>query len=412
MIFALLVVVAGAILLAGWAQLLATRATFADAADDGSTRRIILENARAIARQHILTNMPSGSVPQTNITISTPWGNRTISINYRSGFWDSTNQLPSGSADNNPFSPMERLGFFTTIDGSLTDGVTNYPWTFRVRTRSPIAAGFGYVLHAGASFSNTSYLPTNYIDYRSGSNATNIVGTYSNFPRIPMTSYTNGSSNYYGYFNLPVITNTNAGTGSYYDGTAATSPYFYGVTNIQSNSIEITLDPTNTNSVLRFAVPDDIANRTFTNSTNTNTNFRYTNRTHNVVALRIQSSTNTNTLHIISTNGDHLTNVVLGGSNNARKIYLNRAGDNTTLNLTTTNTNNASWRLGMTLSNTPLVVSYANTKTLTIIGGIRSNAQIRRATNNGDWVVNSETTNAGIEPVADRIMWLEDYPTP
>ncbi len=413
MVFALLVVVLGAVVLAGWAQLLATRTSFSDAADLGYDRQTTLDNARAIARQHILSNMPSGTVPATNTTMSTPWGNRTIVIsNGSANCWTGGHSIPYTNAgaiytNVNPFSPMERKGYFISVGARLPDGSTNadgstnyHPWTFIVRSRSPVVAGFGYVLqNAGTNYTATN-LPVNYINFRSGTNGSNIFGSYSNIPQVPMTSTTNaGAGSYNGTFALPPSTIATGDTNF---------SYGYVSNTLTSNAITLILDPTNTTAILRYDVPATIVsstNRRLTNSGGT----VFTNNTHNVVAVRIQSSSTTNTFHIISTNGTNMTNLVLCGTNNARRIYFYRAG-NSTLNLTTTNTQSASWRLGMTLSNTPLAISYASSRTLTMVGGIRCDSQI--SISSGSVTVTNSMDNANLDDVADRTMWLEDYQTP
>ena len=404
MVFALLVVIAGAFVLAGWAQLLSTRARFADSADDAQERRITLDNSRAMVRQHILTYLPSGSIPPTNIIIATRWGNRTNSVDQRSGLWDTTNKIPSTNSANNPFSPMERFGFFITIDAMLTDGTNSYLWTFCARSRSPVAAGFGYVLHNTNATYTATNLPSNYIDFRTGTNGTNIVGSFTYIPQVPMTSGTNVSgTSYNGTFQLSPNTNASADANiGYPTGALNYAPYTNSVTN--NLSVQITLNPTNANSILRYTVPATLPGP-FTNGigyTNVANGFK-------VSGIRLQSSASTNAFHIIATN-DNLTNVVLCGTNNTRKIYFYKTG-NATLNLTTTNVANASWYLGMTLSNTPLAITYNAGNTLTIIGGIRSNAPITKV-GTGNWTISQDTSPGALEDVGDRIMWLEDYPTP
>jgi len=407
MVMALLVVVVGAIILSGWAQLLATRARFADAADDGQARRVTLENARAYARQYILTNMPSGTVPGlTNSSFPTPWGTGTITISNSVPLWTSAYRMPDSTSTNfNPFSPMERLGFYVTIHASLTDGTNSYPWTFLVRSRSPIAAGYGYVLHnTNATYSATN-LPANYIDFRSGTNGTNFVGTSTNMPQVPLTSATASStSSYNGSFQLPASTIVTADTSFVYP--SSTNNYGVITNTLTTNSIEIVIDTTSTNPILRYTVPDTITNRTLTNGTN-----RYTNLTHRVVTARIQSSANTNTFHIIATNGNNLTNLVLCGLTNTRKIYFYRSAS-ANLTLSTTNTADATWNLGMTMSsNSPLSISYNASHTLTIIGGIRASAPITKV-GTGSWTISQDPSPGTLDDVGDRIMWLEDYPTP
>ena len=417
MIIALLVVIAGAMVLAGWAQLLATRAAFADSEDLGQERRVTLENARAFARQYILTNMPSGSVPGlTNANFPTPWGNSTITISGSTNIWTTPRRmLVSGEANVNPFSPMERMGYYVKIGATLTDGVNSCPWTFLIRSRSPIAAGFGCVLqNANAAYTATN-LPSNYIDFRSGTNGTNILGSLTNTPQIPMTSVTTSSAtSYNGTFQLPPNSISSVTFDSAIGYPGGTTNYGYISNTLSHSSIEIVLDPTNTNSYLTYTIPSVITNGTFTNGatkygTYTSGNTTVTD-TLNVYTARIQSSAATNIIQIISTN-NNLTNLTLCGTNNSRKIYFYQSG-NSTLNLTTTNTANASWNFCMTTSNSPLLFNYTASRTLSIIGGIRSNAQISKVSGSGSFTISQDTSPGNLDDVADRIMWLEDYPTP
>jgi len=379
MVLALLVVLAGAVVLAGWAQLLATRAVFAESASSGQNRRIALENSRSIARGYLLANMISNAIPATNIITS--WGNITISPS--TALWTSSGAVGTNdSAYKNPFSPMERWGYYSVVSAILPDGSEAHAWTFLIRTRSPIAAGYPLVLHKGCSraglggltYSNQPHI--DYIDYTGGRSETNVSG-FSGIPQIPMTSVTNSYSPtnaYLGYFGAPV------------SGAPAGGPIFGVTTNSANGTITLdlaTLDDGSTNSLVRYEVPAAAGNAT-------------------IATLVIQGTATATdkAVHIVATNNTALTRVVLGGANQ-RRLYFNRSGPATMV--LSTSDYSSPWPIGITLSGTELSV----TPPLTISGGIRTDSPL-----GGTVTLTPNSDPGALDAIGDRIMWIEDFRTP
>jgi len=379
LVLALLVVLVGAVVLAGWAQLLATKAVFAESASSGQNRRIALENSRSIARGYLLANMISNAIPATNIVTS--WGN--ITVSPATALWTSSGAVGTNDAAwKNPFSPMERWGYYSTVSAVVSDGSQDHAWTFLIRTRSPVAAGYPLVLHKGSSrsglggitYSNQPYI--DYIDYTGGHGETNVSG-FPGFPQIPMTSVTNAYSStnaYLGYFGAPV------------SGTPAGSPIIGVTTNSANGTITLdltTLDDGSTNSLVRYEVPAAAGNAT-------------------IATLVIQGTATATdkAVHIVATNNTALTRVVLSGANQ-RRVYINRSGA-ATMVLSTSGYSSA-WPIGITLSGTEMSVSPP----LTISGGIRTDSPL-----GGTVTLTPNSDPGALDAIGDRMMWLEDFRTP
>ena len=127
-------------------------------------------------------------------------------------------------------------------------------------------------------------------------------------------------------------------------------------------------------------------------------------------------SANTNTLYLTA-NSTNLAGLTLSGTNNARRIYLNKNGGSSLAIKTATYTNSYTWWLGMTLSNcTANVYPPTNTRSLTLQGGMRTDGTINLSQGtaaNFILISNSVPAISGtnlspIETIADRIMWLEE----
>jgi len=402
MIIALFVVILGAVILGSWAQLLATRQRFAESALAGQNRRIALDNARSLARQYILVNMVDGSIAP--ITNSVTWGGFVIT-NSPTLLWGQTN--PSYV---NPASLFGSLRYGNTINVELsaiytddqgvsrTDQVTN---VFQVRTRNPVIAGFPLVLHNAAGVYVGTPVTNIYW--------TNIVG-FDGFPRMPITSgrSTNfGDTGYLAYLpSPPQPTNEFRDHGDF-----PTNSNFVSTTNSAgTNSIQVILElaPTDslTNSIIQYKLSaNTLTGRFLTNGTpTTNTNNVMTNPPVTGLILRGAPSGDLNkVLHIvIGTNATSLTNIVLSGSN-TRRVYINvNRSASSSMSLTAANSPGP-WRVGLTLSRTALT-AFGNPS---LIGGIRSDQPI-----SGAITFTPETNAAGLDAVADRVMWLEDFRTP
>lgn len=416
MIFALIVILAGTLVLAGWVQMMATATVYPDTTAQAVKNRIAMENARAMARQYMLSSLPSGETI-TNVaweaSISNGiWGG--CSVNAAAGFWATTNQLLG-----NPFSPFGNFCFVVTNLATLTNGVQSNTWRFLVKSRSPLFAEYPLVVHQTAT-TNLAWATNPYKIYY-----TNVLG-YPGFPQIPFTSGAEasgaGTNGYIGYFAAPLSTNydytnvtTNSVTYTNATNTGATvlstnrsgSTY---TTNYSGGVLTATLNSTQTDPILRYDVPNPLPIRvSFTNTASGNTYIRtYTNAA--ITNLTIVGSSRTNAMHIIVAAGNNsTTTVTLSGTNNTRAIYLNKQSSGA-LNLrTATTTNSYSWVFGATLNNSTLSVTApsGSGRTLTITGGLRSEQNINISSGN---MTLSPATNLDLESelMGDRVLWIED----
>ena len=236
MIFSLFIILGGTLVLAAWVQMLATRATYTATTEEGVKRRIAMENGRALARQYILNQMPSGSIAYFTTNLDNgAWGG--FQINSNSATWTNTN-----FSIGNPFNPIGDDSFVVTNLVNISNSVESCNWTFFVRSRSPVLAGFPAVFHNPLLTSDTNQFTnvTTYKIYWS-----NLVGL-SNSPDIPFTSgYTasgSGTTNaYIGYFASPMNTN--------YPNPVDITPSSLSVTNTNTNA------PPRTPTLLSQTIP-------------------------------------------------------------------------------------------------------------------------------------------------------------
>ena len=430
MIFSLFIILGGTLVLAAWVQMLATRATYTATTEEGQKRRIAMENGRALARQYVLNQMPNAnSFLGTNYSLADGWGGFSLQVPPDNP-WLTTNFSVA-----NPFNPISDDSFVVAISGSNTyicNSAETNRWTFFVRSRSPLLAGYPLAVHnpgttnPGTWAANT----TNKIYW------TNALG-FSNAADVPFTSgYTasgNGTTNaYLGYFASPMNTNTSGVTiltngfsitydtnstngATYVSSTNPSTNTNMYITNYRGGNVTLVLNSTQTNSITHYDITNTTGNNTwavfsYTNTSGSKTNVRnYSNSA--ITNLMLVASTNTNTLHLIATN--NLATLTLNGTANSRRIYLNKNGGSMTIK-TATYTGNYTWWLGMTLSNCAATV-YAptNANKLNIQGGIRSDGAIN--VNQGNLVLMTNSvpaiigTNVSpIEFIADRILWLEE----
>ncbi len=409
LIFSLVVILGGTLVLVGWAQMMATRANYTVMTEEGQKRRIAIANGRALARQYVLTQMPSGSIPVTNYGLANGWGG--FAINFATNFWTNTNFV-----EGNPFNPFSGVSFVVTNSGTLTNDDESYMWTFFLRSRSPLLSGYSLTVQNPGT-TNLAWASNAYKIFW-----TNVQG-YSNFPSIPFTSGANasgaGTNAYIGYFASPMNTNypsttasgisyTNASTvGTTATNTVSTNGRRY--TNYTGGRLDIVLNSAQTNNFLRYDVPNT-ATVAFTNGTNITT---YSNAWITNIILT-GSATATNVLHLIAdTNNTNLTTVTLRGTNNTRRVYLNKSGGSLDIRTETVNSN-YSWWMGMTVANSAsslTVYAPTNSRRLTMEGGIRSDRTIN--VNQGNLSVISNTqSGTDVDLAADRILWLEEQRTP
>jgi len=421
LVFALFIVLVGAMVLVGWAQMLATASVYPDNASEGVKNRIALENARALARQFLLTELPSGTNANITAALTDDWGG--FSINASIGFWTNTNYVAG-----NPFSPFGDYCFAVTNLATLSNSSQSLGWRFFIKSRNPLLANYPLVVHQTASTNLTeTWVPTKKIYH------TETLGV-SGSPRIPFTSGTtasgSGTNGYLGYFASPlsVISATNAEgiavTGlsttnfvtngaTFVNSTSNTNTKTY-TTNYSGGRLTLVLSSTQGASILRYDVPNTVTNMfSFTNTSGPNKYIRnYSNAF--VTNLTIVGSTNTNALHlVVPSTTTNITILTLSGTNNARRIYLNKQSS-VSLNLRTATTNSSyQWWFGGTFSNAALTITApsGSGRSLTITNGFRSDQSITLSSGNLNIapVPSASTTNLyPLEVIADRVLWIED----
>lgn len=387
MIFALIIVLVGAVVLAAWARLLATQSLYPDNAAESQKRRIAIANGRAMARQFLLQSMPTGQSLLSSNYLANGWGGFQV-FTLRSGFWTETN-LSSG----NPFNPFGASAFAVTNWAWISSSITNEEYyTYRVRSRSPLFAGYPLVVHNPSTSTNTN-VAGNSFGAASAIFWTNVVG-FPGFPTIPFASGTNTNS-YAGTFSAP--TNT--------FGAVDLPPANVTPTNLVTNSgiasADLQINSTSTNAYLRFVVPAT-TNIVDVSGTNAVTN------SHIVTGLILVGSALTNTVHIVA-NTTNQNRILLSGNSNTQRFYVNKAAGN--LTLSATNYTNGSWWLGLSLSATPLTVQTATNGVINIRGGVRTDSSITVSPSSGTFTSVLETTPGDTEAIADRILWLEEVRT-
>ena len=403
LIFALLILVVGAVVLGAIAQLAATQATSGEAEWGSAARRIMTQNSRALARQFVQSWMfrGTGQVPWPFDTTQSPrasFGNNTIggfsilAVTPVNGFWRST----PGETDPdrvNPFNLFERGGFQSSwIEARLYDpfsGSNAVPWAFQVRTRSPILAGFAFLNHLPTNNNTTVFSPR--MNFESGGN---IVG-YSGMPRMPLTSVTNtagDSTGFQGWWDIPMGEVRSFGD--------PYSPLGVTNTNVGVNVAGVTLNLAVFKP--RF-VGSEMSAFSFAASTQLDTD---TNGVADSVNLFIQgqnpaSSDTSLSRPVRIVCGDHVQSVTLTG-NNLRPLYLYLTGVNPIV-ITCQGTTPLSWVIGIS---TKRSITFQPADGLAITGGLRTDAVM----NLGSLPVPvaQNATNVNYDAIGDRIMWLED----
>ncbi len=389
LVFALLLLVVGALVLGGVAQMTATQSVAGETEWTAAQRRITLENSRAMARQFLLSRMFMFTNGSPAVTATNGFGRFNLAAQNVGNFWETVSETATNAMLNiNPFNLMERGGFYRVwIPGEIWDGTTNnVDWNFQVRTRSPIAAGYTFVRQR-PSTSSVLYATAPYINMEA-------VGAFVGFeglPRLPVSSVTNTNANdtngYMGYLDVPIGA-SQAGTF-----TNVTFQLWTNSTTLQA-VLDLTEASTGTNSVLKYTVP---MSATFTNGSN-----------YAVRAIQLRGAPlgdNDFPVHVeVPATNTNVTTLVLT-NNNLRRVYVNvqRSAFSTNVFTVRTTNNPTFWRLGMTASK--MNVTF-DTGMLPITGGIRSDADVQFPA--GTSYFTRETDPGGLDVIADRMMWLED----
>jgi hypothetical protein len=398
LIFAVLLLSAGVFVLAGVAQLAATQALVGQGEWDSLGRRVTLENSRVMARQYMLSRMYHEPISTINgASISSDLGGFAVTngVNASVASYWSNAVLPSSSSDLriNPFSPMERGGFYPAAVGiTLSNGTTEGArWSFLVRTRSPLAAGYSYVQQRPGERDFEGYV--GYID------ATNFVGYGNNIPDVPVSS----------------VDNTNEGSGSGYDGkfdvpaSAASLLPFPGTPTVQPigdpvapTGLEVVVDLSDDTYPVGSLPSSALAYR-YVVPASTN----YGPNTINVTRVTLVGTDNGTTLPpllILATNNPALTSVELSGlnpRNSGRRVYLNLRNVPGPVRLKEFTGSSVEWRLGVSSKG-----SNVDINNVELIGGLRIDED------GPTLQVDGEDSPQGLDYIADQMMWLEDYRIP
>lgn len=414
LIFAMLLLVAGAMVLGGVAQLAATRALVGEQEWSGLARRVRLANSRALARQFLLSRMYAGFLPAAGLT--NQFGGFQVSSPPLATFWRSSPETNT-TVSLDPFSLLGSGGALVVfVNAGLWDGTNSLGWSFRVRMRSPIAAGYAFVRQKPSPPGFAPGIPA-YIDMQTSSDA---FWGFPGLPSVPVSSSSGTNAletdGYRGYLgtevaeaNVPSGTNVSSG---FYGEEFTSVSYAPLVPNVSMQAIV---------DLASFTNP--VAGRVFQCSILNKAPYTYVSGGSNVTVYRDVKSVVLGG----TTSGDsadpvlvriqqvntNVTQLVLSNQNN-RRVYVSRVqggvlGDPPVPSLIvgSTNTGLNAWRVGIT---------YAMGKNITtnrvlfesgmvaMKGGLRTDAEVI-----GSPSVEPETNPQGLERIGDRMMWLEDH---
>lgn len=394
LVFALLLLVVGALVLGGVAQMTATQSVAGETEWTAMERRIQLENSRAMARQYLLSHMFTFTNGSPAITVADARGGFTLSAQNVGNFWATASVTATNSMLNiNPFNMMERGGFYRVwIPGTVSDGTTNdVGWNFQVRTRSPLAAGYTFVKHRPSPVNQVGlYATPPYIDMTT-------LGAFVGFeglPRLPVSSVTstNGSdtTGFLGYLDIPI------GASAWGVFTNVTYSLWTNGTSLQVE-LNLTTPSTTPDSALLFDIP---AAAPYTNASNVVVNLPV----HAVVLRGAPTDDYEVPVHILAGVGTTNLDTLVLSNNNRRRVYVNlQKAVNAGNAIRVLATNTSEWRLAVTASR--FDVNF-ETGTMPIKGGIRTDANVTFPL--GAAYFTRETDPRGLDSIGDRMMWLED----
>jgi hypothetical protein len=400
MIFALVLMTVGVFVLASVLQLAATQGVSGEAEWDALERRITLANSRAMAREHLRSRL--FHVPQETDNWPATFTNSSGGFSVQpagvaqDSYWQALSVTNSDVVLNiNPFNLMERGGFYREVFvGQLQQGASSVGWSFALRTRSPVAAGYSFVQHRPADNDLASLASPPYIDMNG---ATQQFFGFYGLPRLPMSSVTNtmtrgtGDTNgFQGYLDVPESTSVyGIFTGTTYE---PREPSNQAPATLQVVIDLSADDPNVANSVLRFDVSENTAN------------YGGSNLPVKAVVLKGTGELRKPLHIVVPESNTSVTGLVLS-NNNTRLVYFYRqkaANDGVPFDVSSVNAD--SWRLGITMSQCNIQFDIG---TLEITGGLRTDGGITYQGGSANFI--PETDPGGLDFIADRMMWLEDY---
>ncbi len=405
MVFAVILMTAGVFVLAAVLQTAATQGISGETEWLALDRRVTLANSRAMAREYLRNRL--FRVPQdTNAwpaVFTNSFGGFSIepSEEPEPNYWTALSASSEGVVLNiNPFNLMERGGFYREVFvAELDNGLRQVNWSFALRTRSPVAAGYSFTQHRPAENELASLADPPYIDMNSSGEQ--FIG-YHGLPRMPVASVTNIMTRGAGDTN---------GFQGYLDATEGATVFgiFSAVTfeprNNPVTELEVRLDlseadPNVANATLRYDVPPTGPYDSDGDGVD---------ETYPVRWIALEGTDELRKpLHIVvspaNTNTVGLTLV----DDNSRLVYFYRAkaANNSEL-FDLTSSNAGSWRLGITMSQCDIQFDIDD---LEVIGGIRTDGVMIPAPGSlGSFTFVPEVDPQGLDFIGDRMMWLEDY---
>ena len=407
MVFAVVLLTVGLFVLAAVLQLSATQGISGEIEWDAVQRRVTLGNSRSMARQYMLSRVFRGPVPASTNLTSVAFTNASGGFNITPAGSAKTNYWAALSTTNtdvvlniNPFNLMERGGFYReTFAASLRDGSNTVSWSFALRTRSPVAAGYSFVQHRPAENDLASLASPPYVDLNG--TGEQFLG-FSGLPRSPLSSVTN---------TMTRVTGDTNGYQGFLDAPEGASVYGLFTnwvyqqrepTNQTPQTLQVVADlsaadPNITSSVLRMDVDQNRAS--FTKGTNVY------DLPVKAVVLKGTDVYGQKPLHVVVRDSiTNLTGLVLS-NDNSRLVYFYRekaANDGVPFDVSSVNA--SAWRLGITMSRCNIQFDIGS---LEITGGLRTDGSISFQGGSANFV--PETEPGGLDFIADRMMWLEDY---
>ncbi len=437
LVYALMVLVVGAMILAGWIHVMAGRVIYAEQGIEAVKRRIVLENSRAMASQYLLQNVLSGSLTSTvSGTLNGGWGGFTFTA---------PNVVPltsvTSSAWINVFSPGAGAGYTGDIVGTLSDGSSGgndaIAWKFQARSRSPMLGFDLYTAQtppAGFDIHDDSRLIVGGNALLWAPDSPNTYSSKVSTYQVPSGTSTtvagfSGSSVLPSNFAFTPITTGAGFTGSsstvYPGGTGATlySSLLYKAGGPTTRS------PVDPDSVSAYSGTTALVNTATTSGMNGvvsdgGGNMYIDLSNESLQKVYIQDNISTLTLYgyvsggfktadelpavlvaYVETGSSRLTTISLQSANN-RRLYLGvKKATNGTVTITPTVT--GTWRLAGTFENTQVAFTVG-AGTLQIVGGVRSDQSV--LINSGTVSVTRETNPLSLmEHYGDRNVWLETY---
>lgn len=405
LVFVLLILMVGALVLGGVAQRAATQNLSADIERELTERRIMLRNSRALARQFVLERMffgylpfppePAGGAMEASFTNTALGGFSLTNANPGADFWQTVSE--AGSAANvNPFSPLERGGFYRVILPAELwngNGTNTVGWNYLVRSRSPVAAGYSLVLQRPAvrPSSAVTFENSPYIDFLGDSPAW--VG-FPDMPVVPVSAVTNtliDPTGYRGFLDVPLAI---AGADGLPEGLVEWEP-LPNAENITGWRCVIDL------ALEASGIPPDAYEYQVPGSRQ---ELGGGANQLPVVSVLLRGTTNDlPPLQLRMTESPDVEELILEGENR-RSLYVNRRAEAEDVDLIVVMTEATVWRMGVTMQGAPITLLAPGL--VTLVGGVRTDTEV--AVDSAALVVQPDRDPRSLDFIGDRLMWLED----